>query len=102
MQAITTGSVSTGAAQVPDSDLPEYCYTLERDRDNNPVTRMMTGSAVSRVQGISVTASEYRDGRGAISYVTSVTRPGFQSARFEAPTWQEAFRLGAAHRRKFL
>jgi len=101
MQAMTTDPISTGATQIPDSDLPDYRYTLERDRDNNPVTRLMTGSAVSRVQGISVTASEYRDGSGAIAYVTSVT-PGFQSARFEAPTWQEAFRLGAAHRRKFL
>ena len=100
----TATSVNDAMARFLDSDeqLPEYRLTSERDRDNNPVTRLMTGTAVNRIEGISVAASEYRDGSGAICYVTSASRPGFPSQRFSGDTWQEAFRKGTAYRRQFL
>lgn len=97
-------SVNDAMARFLDSDeeLPAYRLFDERDRDNNPVTRLTTGSAINRVEGISVAASEYRDGSGAICYVTSASRPSFPGQRFNGATWQEAFRKGAAYRRQFL
>lgn len=99
-----TNSVNDSMGRLLDNDdeLPKYKYTRESDRDNNIVTRLTTGSAVNRIEGISVAASEYRDGSGAVCYVTSASRPAFVSRRFDGETWQEAFRKGAAHRRQFL
>ncbi|GBO89229.1 hypothetical protein [Marinobacter salsuginis] len=100
--AATSVNDAIGRFLDSDEELPAYRVTDERDRYNNPVTRLTTGSAVNRIEGISVSASEYRDGSGAICYVTSASRPGFPSQHFNGATWQEAFRKGAAYRRQFL
>lgn len=99
-----TNFVRREDAQIIDDEpeLPEYRITSERDRDNNVATRLLTGSAVSTVEGISIHAGEYRDGRGGIAFVFSATRPGFQPQEFKGFTWQDAYMKGLAFRNERL
>jgi len=88
------GGHNFGAATL----LPAYRAFRDQDRNNNAITRLFTGSATDCVEGIRVSASDYRDGRGAIACVTSASRRGFESHQFTAQTWQEAFKNAAAFR----
>ena len=87
---------------VSPSALPVYRLFHEHDRNNNVVTRQVTGTATDCIEGIRVSASTFRDGRGGVAYVISATRPGFSSRVFSAATWQEAFAKGSAYRLKHL
>ncbi len=82
--------------------LPTYKTFRDCDRENNNYTRKYTGAAVDTVQGITVGASDARDGSGAFAYVTSCTRPGFAAREFSAETWQEAFDLGEEYRQTLI
>jgi hypothetical protein len=82
--------------------LPVYRLFHEDDRENNVVTRQVTGTATDCIEGVRVSASTFRDGRGGVAYVISATRPGFSSREFSAVTWQEAFAKGSVYRLKHL
>lgn len=81
------------------SNRPAYHIYAEQDRNNNAVTRAYTGEASSREGGIGVRASVRRDNGRAEAVV--IGRTGIER-RFEAATWEEAYDLACAFRRRQL